>query len=119
MLKGGAIIFYLERVAEDPKNAVFLVGYQIPGTPGHQLLTERKFLIRGEEREVKAKIQRFDFSSHAGRSGLMELIKMVRGNPTVFTVHGANGNCEMFAKTIKEEVGLRAIAPRPGEVYDI
>jgi putative mRNA 3-end processing factor len=119
MLKGGAAVFYLERLAKNPENAIFLVGYQISGTPGHQLLSEKKFLIKGEVREVKARVERFDFSSHAGRSGLIKFARMVKGNPTVFTIHGADNNCNILAEIVREEVGLKALSPKPGKVFHI
>ena len=40
MLKGGPSQFYISKVGKKANNAVFLVSYQIPGTPGKQLLTK-------------------------------------------------------------------------------
>jgi putative mRNA 3-end processing factor len=117
MLKGGPAAFYIEKVGKKRQNAVFLVGYQIPGTPGRELLDEGKCVIDGKMRKIKAQVKRFDFSSHSGASELKETVKEVEGNPTVYTVHGAEGNCEKFAKWIKEEVGLKAVAPKTGEVF--
>ena len=39
MLKGGPAAFYISKVGKKASNAVFLVSYQIPGTPGKELWT--------------------------------------------------------------------------------
>jgi len=119
MLKGGPAAFYIEKVGKRRQNAVFLVGYQIPGTPGRELLDEGKCVIDGKIRKIKAQVRRFDFSSHSGASELQETVKEVKGNPTVYVVHGAEGNCERFARWIKKEVGLKAEAPKAGDVFTV
>jgi len=119
MLKGGPAAFYIQKVGKKRQNAVFLVGYQIPGTPGRELLDEGKCVIDGKMRKIKAQVKRFDFSSHSGASELKETVKEVEGNPTVYVVHGAEGNCERFAKWIKKEVGLEAVAPKTGDVFTV
>ncbi len=117
MLKGGPAPFYVEKIGKKSNNAVFLVGYQIPGTPGRELLEKGRCVIDGKMRKVKAKVDNFDFSSHAGAKELKETVKKLKGNPTVYVVHGANGNCQKFAKWVKEEAGFKAEAPKPGEEY--
>jgi len=119
MLKGGPAAFYIQKVGKKQQNAVFLVGYQIPGTPGRELLDEGKCVIDGKMRKIKARVRRFDFSSHCGASQLQDTVKDVEGNPTVYVVHGAEGNCERFARWIREEVGLKAVAPKTGDVYAV
>ena len=119
MLKGGPATYYIQIVGKKSKNAIFLVGYQIPGTPGRELMEKGRCVIDGKIRKIKAKIGFFDFSSHCGAKELKETIKMLKGKPIVFTVHGANGNCQKFAKWIREEAGLEAKAPNPGETFSI
>ncbi|MEM2092564.1 MAG: MBL fold metallo-hydrolase RNA specificity domain-containing protein, partial [Candidatus Bathyarchaeia archaeon] len=101
------------------RNAIFLVGYQIPGTPGRELMEKGRCVIDGKVRKIKARVGFFDFSSHCGASELKETIRGLRGKPIVFTIHGAEGNCQKFAKWIKDEVGLEAKAPNPGETFTI
>ena len=119
MLKGGPAAFYIQKIGKRKQNAVFLVSYQIPGTPGHELLENGKCVIDGQMRKVKAQVERFDFSSHCGADQLRDTIKALKGNPTVYTVHGAEGNCEKFAKWIKAETGLKAMAPKPGDSFSV
>jgi len=119
MLKGGPAASYIQTVGKRSKNAVFLVGYQIPGTPGRELLDKGHCVIDGKMRKVKAKLGFFDFSSHSGAKELKETVKNLKGEPTVYVVHGAEGNCPKFAKWIREEVGFKAKAPKPGESFVI
>jgi len=119
MLKGGPAASYIQTVGKRSNNAIFLVGYQIPGTPGRELLDKGHCVIDGKMRKVKAKVGFFDFSSHSGAKELKETVKSLKGNPKVYVVHGAEGNCPKFAKWIKEETGLEAKAPKTGESFVI
>jgi putative mRNA 3-end processing factor len=119
MLKGGPAAFYISKVGKKAGNAVFLVSYQIPGTPGKQLLEKGVCTIDGKVRKIKAQYRHFDFSSHSGASKLKEALTRLGGKPKVFVVHGAEGNCELFANWAKTELGLDAVAPRTGETYEI
>jgi len=119
MLKGGPAVFYISKIGKKTSNAIFLVSYQIPGTPGRELLEKGVCLIDGKIKKVKARVEHFDFSSHCGASQLQEAIKKLSGNPKVFVVHGAEGNCELLAKWVKKEVGFETFAPRTGDVVKI
>jgi len=119
MLKGGPAAFYIQVVGKKPRNAVFLVGYQIPGTPGRELLEKGRCVIDGKVRKIKAKVGYFDFSSHCGARELKETVRSLKDNPIVYPIHGAEGNCPKFAKWIKEEAGLEAKAPNPGDTFKI
>ena len=117
MLKGGPSAFYIQKVGKKSRNGVFLVSYQIPGTPGRELLDTGKCLVDGKMHKIKAKVEHFDFSSHCGANQLKETVKQIGGNPTVYVVHGAEGNPQNFAKWVKEETGLDAEAPKAGDVH--
>jgi putative mRNA 3-end processing factor len=119
MLKGGPAIFYTSKIAKKANNAIFLVSYQIPGTPGKQLLEKGICNIDGKMRKVKAKVQHFDFSSHCGATELKQALKKLGGKPKVYVVHGAEGNCELLAKWAKTELGLEATAPKAGDTFEV
>ncbi|MGA3059818.1 MAG: MBL fold metallo-hydrolase [Candidatus Bathyarchaeia archaeon] len=119
MLKGGPSQFYISKIAKKAGNSIFLVSYQIPGTPGKQLLDKGITTIDGKVSKVKAQYRHFDFSSHCGASQLKEGLRRLGGKPKVFAVHGAEGNCELLANWAKTELGLDAVAPKTGETYDI
>lgn len=119
MLKGGPSAFYISKVGKKSRNAVFLVSYQIPGTPGRELLEKGMCVIDGKVRKVKAEVKHFDFSSHCGASELREAVKNLEGNPIIYVVHGAEGNCDRFAKWIKKNVGFEAVAPKAGDAFTV
>ncbi len=119
MLKGGPSQFYLSKVGKKTNNDIFLVSYQIPGTPGRQLMEKGVTTIDGKIKKVKARFKHFDFSSHCGATMLKESLKGLGGKPKVFVVHGAEGNCELLAKWAKTELGLDAVAPRTGDYFKI
>jgi len=119
MLKGGPAVFYTSKIGKKSNNAIFLVSYQIPGTPGKELLEKGICLIDGKMRKVKAQVQHFDFSSHCGASELREALKRLGGKPKVYVLHGAEGNCELLAKWARTELGLEAAAPKTGDMLKI
>jgi putative mRNA 3-end processing factor len=119
MLKGGPAVFYISKIGKRSDNAVFLVSYQIPGTPGKELLEKGICVIDGKMRKIKARVEHFDFSSHCGASELKEALKRLGGKPKIYVVHGAEGNCELLAKWARSELGLDAVAPRTGEKFKL
>jgi putative mRNA 3-end processing factor len=114
MLKGGPSLYYLKKMFSNPKNAVFMVSYQAPGTPGRRILEEGVF---GEESlPVLARVQWFDFSSHTDQRGIISLLKNIRGLERVILVHGDPTAQEALKKGIMEELGeIPVYAPVNGE----
>ncbi len=119
MLVGGNAVFYLQELAFDKKNGIALVSYQGEDTPGRRLLDEGTVSYRGENHSVSATVRQFQFSGHSDRRDLFEMVRNVRGNPRVLTVHGDRDSCEMFAQQINEEFGLEASAASVGETIAV
>jgi putative mRNA 3-end processing factor len=119
MLKGGASVFYMESVARGNKNGIILVSYQVEGSPGRVLLDEGKYMLHGKLQTVSAKVLKFDFSSHGGRSELLQCLESVGKKTKVFAVHGDEDSCTVLADWAKKEAGLESFVPRAGESYDI
>jgi len=119
MLKGGPAMFYASKIGKRSTNAIFLVSYQIPGTPGKELLEKGICVIDGKMRKVKAHVEHFDFSSHCGAGELREALRRLGGKPKVYVVHGAEGNCDLLAKWARTELGLEATAPKTGDTSKI
>jgi putative mRNA 3-end processing factor len=106
-------------LAFDDKNGIALVSYQGEGTPGKKLLETGKVSTRGKDVNVTAEVKQFEFSGHADRNELFNMIKKIKGNPKVLTVHGDSESCEMFAKEIHEKFGLEAYAPAVSETITV
>jgi len=119
MLKGGASVFYMENIASGDKNGIFLVSYQVEGSPGRILLEEGRFLLHGKSRKVKARVEKYDFSSHGGRSQLQEALREVDKTTHVFVIHGEESNCKRLSDWAQQELGLRTSVPAAGETHDV
>jgi len=111
MLVGGNAVYYLQQLSFDSKNGIALVSYQGEGTPGKKLLDTGKVSTRGNDLNVQAEVKQFQFSGHADRNELFDMIKTIKGNPKVWAVHGDSESCQIFAQEIHEQFGLDAYAP--------
>jgi putative mRNA 3-end processing factor len=119
MLKGGASVFYMENIALKEGNGIFLVSYQVEGSPGRILLDEGHFILHGKTRKVTARVEKYDFSSHGGKTQLQETLKELDKKTRVFVVHGDEANCKNLADWASRELGLQTATPKPGEVFDV
>ena len=115
MLVGGSAIYYLQQLALDKKNGIAMVSYQGEGTPGRKLLETGKVNVRGKDVKTEADVKQFEFSGHADRKDLFEVIKKIKGNPKILTIHGDKDSCTKFAEEIHERFGFDAHAPKAGE----
>ena len=111
MLVGGNAVYYLQQLAFNSKNGIALVSYQGEGTPGKKLLDTGKVSTRGKDLSVTAEVKQFQFSGHADRTELFDMIKKIKGNPKVLAVHGDSESCDMFAQEIHEKFGFETYAP--------
>jgi len=115
MLVGGNAVFYMQEIASNDKNGIAMVSYQAEGTPGKKMLETGKISTRGKDMKVKATVRQFQFSGHGDRTTLFDMIKNIKGDPKVLTVHGDENSCTKFAEEIQEKFGLDAYAPKLGE----
>jgi len=119
MLVGGNAVYYLQELALNEKNGIAMVSYQGEGTPGRKLLETGIVSARGKDTKVKASVKQFQFSGHADRDSLFDMIKNINGNPKVLTVHGDDKSCVKFAEEIHEKFGLDAYTPKLGEQISV
>jgi putative mRNA 3-end processing factor len=111
MLVGGNAVYYLQQLSFNNKNGIALVSYQGEGTPGKKLLDTGKVSTRGKDLKVEAEVKQFQFSGHADKKELFDMIKKIKGNPKVWTVHGDSESCDIFAQEIHEQFGFETYAP--------
>lgn len=119
MLVGGSAVYYLQQLALDKRNGIALVSYQGEGTPGRKLLETGKVNVRGRDVKTEADVKQFEFSGHADRKDLFEVVKKIKGNPKILTVHGDRDSCTKFSMEIHEKFGFEAYAPKAGEVISV
>jgi len=115
MLSGGPVMFYLEKLAADPKNCMIFVGYQAPGTRGRKVLEgEKKIMIGEKEIEIKMQIERVRISGHADFNELLQFIKSTKDLKKIFLMHGEKTDLKDAL-----ERDYEVIIPRTLETYGI
>jgi putative mRNA 3-end processing factor len=118
MLKGGPSEYYMEKLMDDPRNAVFLVSFAIPETPARQVIETGVYSSATKKGIVKARVEWFDFSAHCGRSELEETIRLTKRSASIVLMHGEEG-AEQVVYRYATESGRRAFAPSAGEWLEI
>jgi Cft2 family RNA processing exonuclease len=102
----------------DHKNCIAFVGYCDPDTPGGKLLETRqgeKFVFEAIDRivEVRAHIEKFDLSSHADRSELVEWAAICNPRSIVLT-HGDPDARQWFRDSLTDVIpGVQIHDPIP------
>ena len=90
MLSGGPSVYYARVLATDPKNAIFLTGYQDEESPGRKLLelqTGDPLVLEDKEITVECEVNKYNLSAHADQIQLCQQVSYM--NPkTVILVHG-------------------------------
>ncbi|MCC8168129.1 MAG: MBL fold metallo-hydrolase [Clostridiales bacterium] len=122
MCEAGRIRHHLKHNLWRADSTILFVGYQVPGTLGSSLLGGAKTVrIFGEEIEVHADIVRLPgLSAHADRDHLTRWVEAFKKPPKkVFVVHGEEPVAVEFAEHVINDVGIEAVAPYSGDIYDL
>lgn len=89
MLSGGPVLFYLEKLASDPKNTIIFVGYQAENTLGYKIVNGEKEIILNEKKiPINLKVVQLRISGHADYNELLQFIRGITNLEKVFLVHG-------------------------------
>jgi len=118
MLKGGASHLYFKMLYDNPKNAIVLVSFQIPGTPGAELLAKNRVTVGNRDFEVDAEVKMHHLSSHSDSRGLLDLLKKIPGNPEFYVIHGESESCDALAEKLKKS-GRQAHVPEVSESFEV
>ncbi|MFW9989401.1 MAG: MBL fold metallo-hydrolase [Candidatus Odinarchaeota archaeon] len=132
MLKGGNAIDYIQSILPDPFSAVYLVGYQVEGTPGRKLLDNGIFEFKESRRnrknsldlniEARCEYDYFDFSSHSDNIHIHNYIKDLNfqknSNRDIFCIHGDNKSTTHLASELVNK-NYNSVAPETGEIYQV
>ncbi len=119
MMTGGPVLDYLRLIAEDPKNALFFVGYQSTLSLGRKIQRGLKEVpMMGEDGrsnslKINMEVDTVEgFSGHSDRNQLINYVKSVRPSPErVFTVHGDETKCDDLARSLSKICNVEARAP--------
>jgi KH/beta-lactamase-domain protein len=119
MLEGGPIIDYFQQLAEDKRNTIIFVSYQIEGTLGRRIQKRVPevsiFNSEGKIKVIKCDldIQTVDgFSGHSDRRQIIGYIRKVAPNPeNVIVCHGERSKCIGLAEYLRGRYKINATAP--------
>lgn len=75
MMDGGPVLHYMNKLKDNPKNAVLLTGYQVEGTNSRLLIEEGLLDFYGVKEKVSCEVEYFDFSGHAGHNELVDFAR--------------------------------------------
>ena len=122
MCEQGRILHHLRNNIEDPRNTVLITGFMAQDTLGRKLVEKwPEVRIFGEPTRVRAEISSLDeLSGHADQRELLDWIRpMASTLRRVFLVHGEPEQSATLAKLLKSEYNLDAVAPAPGQTFDL
>lgn len=93
-----------QRWLTNAKAGIFTVGYMDPGTPGHRINQVSKGgLIQltdaMEPQNVSCDVDRFRFSAHSNRDGILSIVEKLRPSVVVL-VHGENESIDWMGYSI-------------------
>ena len=120
MLEGGPVLKYLKQFAEDERNLILFVSYQVEGTLGRKLLKGiRELTLLNEEGKsevlhVKMQVQKVDgFSGHSSRQQLINYIKRITPKPrNIVLLHGEEEAIQSLANAASRVTNATIYAPR-------
>ncbi len=108
MMNGGRILHHARRYLSDEKSTLLLIGYQSPGTLGHQIYSGKSPVrVLGDEVPVKCQVKMVGaLSAHGDQKKLLQWIGAAQPKK-VFLNHGDPWCKEALAKKLGE-VGIAA-----------
>ena len=110
MLQGGPSVEYLYMLAEDPKNMLIFVSYQVSGTLGRQIKDGAREITlvspEGKLEVVKIRMEVVSvegFSGHSDKKQLLAYIENIRPRPkNIILNHGEPSAIRSLANSIKK-----------------
>lgn len=119
MLVGGASVDYAKALAGNPKNAIFLSGYQDAESPGAELQAMQQgdslALPNGDAIQVNCNVQKFHLSAHSDQGQLIKMIK--QANPKAIALaHGAEFATQVLHEKLSKD--FRVTSAANCQLYD-
>jgi Cft2 family RNA processing exonuclease len=103
---------------DNPLNSIVLVSFQIPGTPGAELLATKKVRVGNRDFDVDAEVRMHHLSSHSDSAGLLDLLERIPGDPEFHIIHGESESCDALADILKKK-GRKANVPEINDSVEI
>ncbi len=122
MCEAGRIRHHLKHNLYKRENTILFVGYQAVNTLGRKIQDGASYVsLFGESIKVEARIRSLQgISGHADKQGLLNWASHFdNAVEKVFVVHGEDKVAENFANALESALDLKAVAPYPGETWDL
>lgn len=122
MMTGGRILHHMFHRLRNENDTFLIAGYQAEGTRGRSLLEKQPTIkIFGESVPVKCKVEEISsMSGHADKEELLRWLGGFRSKPKMtFAVHGEEPDISVYAKTIRDRLGMNVIVPQYMESFSL
>lgn len=125
MLEGGPVIEYFKSLADDERNTVIFVSYQIEGTLGKRVqrgLREVTMMTaegKMDVAHVRLQVESIEgFSGHSDRRQLINYVTHLRPKPErVIICHGEKAKCMSLASFLQRKCDIDAFVPAIMETF--
>jgi len=119
MLEGGPVIEYFTQLAEDEKNTIVFVSYQIEGTLGSRILKGVKevsmMTSEGKMRVIRLRMNVEyikGFSGHSDRRELMKYLQKFSSKlERIIVCHGERSKALSFSETLRKRFKAEVLVP--------
>lgn len=120
MLNGGPSQFYAAELAPDPKNAIFITGYQDEESPGAKVLAlteqaEPVLKIMNRSVRLACKVAKYNLSAHADAGQISSLLATLSPRQC-YLVHGDAGARQALSQMLPP--GIQVTLPQNGETAE-
>ncbi len=121
MCEGGRIKHHFKHNIWRSNCHVIIVGFQVEGTLGRQLVDGTdKIRLWGETVKVAAKIHTLGgFSAHADQQGLFDWYGGVQNRPPLVLVHGESTARNTLAEEMKKHFRCKVSQPQYGQLMEL
>ena len=125
MLEGGPVIEYFKNWADDEKNTIIFVSYQIEGTMGKRVQkgVSEVTMMDNEGKmslvQVKLQVESIEgFSGHSDRRQLVGYLTHLKPTPErIFVCHGEKSKIMNLAGFMDKKAGINTIVPSILETF--
>jgi KH/beta-lactamase-domain protein len=125
MLEGGPVIEYFKNWANDPKNTIIFVSYQIEGTMGKRVQkgVNEVTMMDNEGKmavvQVQMQVESIEgFSGHSDRRQLVTYLTHLKPKPErIFVCHGEKSKINNLAGFLDRKAGIPTVVPAILETF--
>lgn len=122
MISGGRVLKHFDKLANEDRNTVLLLGYQGEGTIGRALAEGEKTVpLFGHDVKVRAQTAMIEsLSAHADHSEILGMLQACEKPPQkIFLNHGEEEALTAFQKELQEKLRAETLIAQPGESHEI